>query len=257
MQITIGSSAAMAVAAAMLFTSGIAGVSVAADTATVKCTGDELLQGNVRVQVREEQLQRQNSCKGRAGCRCRRPTATPPRPRRVRSKLIRLSMSAGRRCAPVFRLAHRTACLLHPCRSTGFGLGLRPSHYEAMLNEPHPIDWLEVITENYLVPGGKPLHLSRARSRALPAGHARRVAVDRQHRSRSTGSTSRRYAPGGAHRARWISDHLCWTGVEGRNVHDLLPLPYTEEALARSSRAWARCRRRSGGDPARERLELS
>ncbi len=40
----------------------------------------------------------------------------------------------------------------------GFGLGLRTPHYEAMLNEPHAIDWLEIITENYLVPGGKPLH---------------------------------------------------------------------------------------------------
>src|SRR3979411_537671 len=41
---------------------------------------------------------------------------------------------------------------------SGFGLGLRTPHYEAVLNEPHAIDWLEVVTENYLVPGGKPLH---------------------------------------------------------------------------------------------------
>ena len=48
----------------------------------------------------------------------------------------------------------------------GFGLGLRTPHYEAVLNEPHAIDWLEVITENYLVPGGKPLaFLDRIRER--------------------------------------------------------------------------------------------
>src|SRR5260370_13278460 len=48
----------------------------------------------------------------------------------------------------------------------GFGLGLRTPHYEAVLNEPHAIDWLAVITENYLVPGGKPLHyLERIRER--------------------------------------------------------------------------------------------
>jgi len=49
---------------------------------------------------------------------------------------------------------------------SGFGLGLRTAHYEAILNEPHAIDWLEVITDNYLVPGGKPLwYLERMRER--------------------------------------------------------------------------------------------
>jgi uncharacterized protein (UPF0276 family) len=114
----------------------------------------------------------------------------------------------------------------------GFGLGLRTPHYEAVLNEPHPIDWLEVITENYLVPGGKPLdYLERIRSRFPLVMHGVSLSIG------STDPVDFEYlAQVRALAARiephWISDHLCWTGIEGHNLHDLLPLPYTEEALA-------------------------
>ncbi len=115
---------------------------------------------------------------------------------------------------------------------SGFGLGLRTPHYEAVLNEPHAIDWLEVITENYLVPGGKPLHyLERIRERFPLVMHGVSLSIG------STDPVDVNYLAGvRALAARiephWISDHLCWTGIEGRNLHDLLPLPYTEEALA-------------------------
>ena len=114
----------------------------------------------------------------------------------------------------------------------GFGLGLRTPHYEAVLNEPHAIDWLEIITENYLVPGGKPLHyLERIRRRfplvmhgvSLSIGSTDPIDLDYLAQVRAL---AKRIEP------HWISDHLCWTGIEGRNLHDLLPLPYTEEALA-------------------------
>jgi uncharacterized protein (UPF0276 family) len=114
----------------------------------------------------------------------------------------------------------------------GFGLGLRTPHYEAVLNEPHAIDWLEVITENYLVPGGKPLaYLERIRERFPLVMHGVSLSIG------STDPIDLDYLAGvRALAARiephWISDHLCWTGIEGRNLHDLLPLPYTEEALA-------------------------
>jgi uncharacterized protein len=114
----------------------------------------------------------------------------------------------------------------------GFGLGLRTPHYEAVLNEPHPIDWLEVITENYLVPGGKPLaYLERVRERFPLVMHGVSLSIG------STDPIDFSYLAGvRALAARiephWISDHLCWTGIDGRNLHDLLPLPYTEEALA-------------------------
>jgi uncharacterized protein (UPF0276 family) len=115
---------------------------------------------------------------------------------------------------------------------SGFGLGLRPPHYEAVLNEPHDIDWLEIVTENYLVPGGKPLHyLDRIRGEFPVAMHGVSLSIG------STDPLDRDYlaqvrALADRIEPSWISDHLCWTGVEGLNVHDLLPLPYTEEALA-------------------------
>lgn len=114
----------------------------------------------------------------------------------------------------------------------GFGLGLRPVHYEALLTESHAVDWLEIVSENYLVPGGQPLaYLERIRARFPLVMHGVSLSIG------STDPLDRRYLADLKELARrvepaWISDHLCWTGVEGRNVHDLLPLPYTEEALA-------------------------
>ena len=114
----------------------------------------------------------------------------------------------------------------------GFGLGLRPAHYQALLGESHPIDWLEIVSENYLVPGGQPLaYLERIRARFPLVMHGVSLSIG------STDPLDRRYLADLKELAKrvepaWISDHLCWTGVEGRNVHDLLPLPYTEEALA-------------------------
>jgi uncharacterized protein (UPF0276 family) len=113
----------------------------------------------------------------------------------------------------------------------GFGLGLRTAHYEAVLGETHAIDWLEIITENYLVPGGKPLDwLERVRARFPMVMHGVSLSIG------GTDPMDREYLKAvrqlaGRIEPAWISDHLCWTGVEGRNMHDLLPLPYTEEAL--------------------------
>jgi uncharacterized protein (UPF0276 family) len=116
--------------------------------------------------------------------------------------------------------------------SLGFGLGLRVDHYEPILGDSPPVDWFEALTENYLVPGGKPLdYLMRIRARYPVVMHGVSMSIG------STQPLDRGYlAQVKALAARlephWISDHLCWTGVAGRNMHDLLPLPYTEEALA-------------------------
>lgn len=113
----------------------------------------------------------------------------------------------------------------------GFGLGLRPAHYEAILNESPPIDWFEVISENYLVPGGKPHHyLNRIRERYPLVMHGVSLSIGstnplNQDYLRALKDLADRIQP------EWISDHLCWTGTDGLNMHDLLPLPYTEEAL--------------------------
>jgi uncharacterized protein len=116
--------------------------------------------------------------------------------------------------------------------SLGFGLGLRVDHYEAVLAGCVDVDWFEVLSENYLVPGGKPLHyLMRIGERYPLVMHGVSLSIG------STAPLDREYlrqlkALAARVQPRWISDHLCWTGVAGRNTHDLLPLPYTEEALA-------------------------
>jgi uncharacterized protein len=114
----------------------------------------------------------------------------------------------------------------------GFGLGLRVDHYDAILSQHPAVDWFEALTENYLVPGGKPLHyLTRIRERYPVVLHGVSLSIgsthplDREYLSQLK-ALADRIEP------EWISDHLCWTGVAGRNLHDLLPLPYTEEALA-------------------------
>jgi len=113
----------------------------------------------------------------------------------------------------------------------GFGLGLRAEHYASILAGRPEVDWFEAITENYLVPGGRPLHnLMRVRERFPVALHGVSLSIG------SISPLDLSYlAQVKALAARvepvWISDHLCWTGLNGRNIHDLLPLPFTEEAL--------------------------
>lgn len=115
----------------------------------------------------------------------------------------------------------------------GFGLGLRPEHYQAILEAPpRGVDWFEVLSENYLVPGGKPLYyLDRIREHYPLVMHGVSLSIggcdplDRDY-LQALRALAARIEP------CWVSDHLCWTGVDGRNLHDLMPLPYTEEALA-------------------------
>lgn len=113
----------------------------------------------------------------------------------------------------------------------GFGLGLRPDHYETILNERPAVDWFEILSENYMVPGGKPLHfLDRICEQYPVVMHGVSLSLG------STDPLNMDYLNGLKHLAQrvepqWISDHLCWTGVDGTNLHDLMPLPYTEEAL--------------------------
>jgi len=119
----------------------------------------------------------------------------------------------------------------HPRRaSAGFGLGLRTPHYSDFLAGPQPLDWLEIITDNFLVEGGKPLVMLDTIRRDYPmAMHGVAMSIG------SAGGLDEGYlkkvkALADWVQPLWVSDHLCWTGPGPEQLHDLYPLPYTDEA---------------------------
>ncbi|HOY23111.1 MAG TPA: DUF692 domain-containing protein [Cellvibrio sp.] len=114
----------------------------------------------------------------------------------------------------------------------GFGLGLRSEHYLDLIEHEHNVDWLEILSENYLIAGGKPLYyLDQIAERYPLVMHGVSLSIGsvdplNQVYLRDLKRLAQRIKP------KWMSDHLCWTGTQGINLHDLMPLPYTEEALA-------------------------
>ena len=118
----------------------------------------------------------------------------------------------------------------------GIGIGLRTTHFGEILAGAPAVDWFEELSENFMDTGGRPLHvLDRVVERYPVALHGVSLSIG------STDPLDRAYlrelkALADRTRARWVSDHLCWTGVLGRNTHDLLPLPYDEATLRHVSR---------------------
>jgi uncharacterized protein (UPF0276 family) len=115
----------------------------------------------------------------------------------------------------------------------GLGLGLRTAHYPYILEHfPQDIGWFEVISENFMESDGRPRHvLEQVRAHYDVVMHGVSLSIG------STDALDIAYLKKLKTLAEWlqpawVSDHLCWTGVQGGNTHDLLPLPYTEEALA-------------------------
>jgi uncharacterized protein (UPF0276 family) len=113
----------------------------------------------------------------------------------------------------------------------GFGLGLRPVYYKDILGKHPRVDWFEVISENFMIPGGRPLSMLEQIRRDYPIvmhgvsmSLASTAPLDFSY-LRELKALADRFQP------EWISDHLCWTGVHGVSLHDLLPIPYTGEAL--------------------------
>jgi hypothetical protein len=113
----------------------------------------------------------------------------------------------------------------------GFGLGLRTNHFDHVLNTRPDIDWFEILSENYMVAGGKPKYYLEAIAEQYPiVMHGVSMSIG------STDPLDMEYLTALKKLAndvqpKWISDHICWTSIHGVNSHDLLPLPYTEETI--------------------------
>ena len=119
----------------------------------------------------------------------------------------------------------------HTSRFLGFGLGLRTDHFQHVIDNKPQVDWFEVISENFMVPGGKPKYFLHAIRELYPmVMHGVSLSIG------STDPLNQSYLCNLKQLAdeiepEWISDHLCWTSINQVNSHDLLPLPYNEEAL--------------------------
>lgn len=114
----------------------------------------------------------------------------------------------------------------------GHGVGLRTQHYATVLDEHPRVDWFEAISENFMVAGGNPRRVLRqVRERYPVVLHGVSLSIG------SVDPLDPEYldelaALAAETEPAWVSDHLCWSSVGGHFSHDLLPLPYTEEALA-------------------------
>jgi uncharacterized protein len=128
----------------------------------------------------------------------------------------------------------------------GHGVGLRNTHFPDVLAGTARVDWFEAISENFMIRGGRPLRvLERARAQAPVALHGVSLSLG------SVDPLSESYLDELAALAArvepaWISDHLCWGSVGGHYAHDLLPLPYTEEAVGHVAGRIARVQERLG-----------
>jgi hypothetical protein len=114
----------------------------------------------------------------------------------------------------------------------GFGLGLRSQHYDYVLEYQPAVDWFELITENYLAPGGRPrviLHKIRANYPVVLHGLSFNIGSNEApdlHYLAQLKALINDIQPA------WVSDHICWTGLHGKTSHDLLPIAYNPETLS-------------------------
>lgn len=119
----------------------------------------------------------------------------------------------------------------HPIPNLGIGIGLRPCHYEEIFRDKPAIDWFEIISENFMVDGGKPLeNLYKILEHYPVVQHGVSLAIGSpdplnfDYLKKLKDLTKITKTP-------WVSDHLCWGRLPGAHYHDLLPLPYTKEVI--------------------------
>jgi hypothetical protein len=118
----------------------------------------------------------------------------------------------------------------------GIGIGLRVPHYNHILSEKPTVDWFEIISENFMVDGGRPLKVLdqileqyRVVQHGVSAYFGSAQPLNREHMKKLKRLVKRTKTP-------WLSDHLCWGSVDGRFTHDLLPMPYTFAAAKITAR---------------------
>ncbi len=192
------------------------------------CKGQNACKGHGRLQVRRQRLRRQELLQGQG--RLRR---SPARDEGQQEPEVG---GGGGRVTGARSPAPKTDMNRFGLPDLGIGIGLRTTHFGEILAGAPAVDWFEVLSENFMDTGGRPLHvLDHVVERYPVALHGVSLSIG------STDPLDRAYlrklkALAERTRARWVSDHLCWTGVLGRNTHDLLPLPYDEATLRHVSR---------------------
>ncbi len=115
------------------------------------------------------------------------------------------------------------------------GIGLRSPHYRHILSEKPAVGWFEIISENYMVEGGRPLEVLdmileqyRVVQHGVGLYPGNSDGIDRDHLKRLKRLVKRTNTP-------WVSDHLCWGSIDGGMSHDLLPIPFTFEAARKTA----------------------
>ncbi len=118
----------------------------------------------------------------------------------------------------------------------GVGIGLRVPHYQHILAKKPVVDWFEIISENFMVDGGRPLAILdqildqyRVVQHGVSMYFGSAEPLNREHLRRLKALVRRTKTP-------WLSDHLCWGSVDGTYSHDLLPMPYTRDAVRTTAR---------------------
>jgi uncharacterized protein (UPF0276 family) len=118
----------------------------------------------------------------------------------------------------------------------GIGIGLRIPHYDHILTKKPTVDWFEIISENFMVDGGRPLKVLdqileqyKVVQHGVSAYFGSAEPLNREHLKKLKRLVRRTKTP-------WLSDHLCWGSVDGRYTHDLLPMPYTFAAARVTAR---------------------
>src|SRR5271166_4605664 len=143
--------------------------------------------------------------------------------------------SRGKRQAGSLSLRHENVTMKPPRlghANLGLGVGLRTVHFSYILHEQPAVDWFEIISENFMDSSGRPRYILEQiaeRYQIVMHGVSLSIGSDDPLNEDYLGKLKRLAREV---KARWVSDHLCWTGVAGRNTHDLLPIPLNEATLA-------------------------